>query len=730
MQTKNIKQLLLEYNIAVPEIQREYVWGKNESVLSQFLEDLNKNASKSCNVGFLYSYEPGYSRNEIYLIDGQQRFTTLLLLAFYLALKENKKRDFDILLKIDSSTPAFSYRVRSLTEIFLYTMWKSTDSLDSLLKIKDRPWYVSAYEDDMTIQAMLSSLYLIRKFDEAHQGNFHLKYESCITDVEFWYFNVGQTSQGEELYITMNSRGEQLTDSEQIKPLLFAKAKKDKTTPKYCSSWGKAWDNWEEFFFSLKSDNQSISNVENSIDLFIKIIVELRSLNEHNKIEPTKDIDSITLSDIEMYFEALKQLSTHPLFAKEIKRLLDNKNIKFNTADSNFLILKSLLTAYLRKFEDERDYLRLFKIISNSLRRGIINHVPLLLFLKRFSESKANLYDFIIEEAKDGRLDKVLDTHELDKINIYSATHDTEIEDLFWYAEEHIYTRGSIKCIWHEKFTSDASARSKWEVGDKVLMEKRIRIFEDIFSPKHTQIYLSQSPKVDKIDNALITRALLACYGDYSYNTGGNNWCYGYNDYWATIIKNSPKAISTLIDKLYQRKKIDFYTHMNNIISEYLGSYDLTQKDGMYYVLKYEDSLQALNQGYNILRFANGEWGNYWIDILNKERASSYNINLFRYLVYKHLHDKSIVKNQWLEMENGLTLDCATHHGWIISYRQESTQDDIKKYQTEIERVLGTDYNITLNENKRLFYIPIELNKDLILEGVYIVEHIHSISIV
>lgn len=78
MQTKNIKQLLLEYNIAVPEIQREYVWGKNESVLSQFLEDLNKNASKSCNVGFLYSYEPGYSRNEIYLIDGQQRFTTLL----------------------------------------------------------------------------------------------------------------------------------------------------------------------------------------------------------------------------------------------------------------------------------------------------------------------------------------------------------------------------------------------------------------------------------------------------------------------------------------------------------------------------------------------------------------------------------------------------------------------------------------------------------------------------
>ena len=730
MQTKNIKQLLLEYNIAVPEIQREYVWGKNEAVLSQFLEDLNKHASKSCNVGFLYSYEPGYSRNEIYLIDGQQRFTTLLLLAFYLALKENKKREFDILLKTDHPTPSFSYRVRSLTETFLYTMWKNTDSLDSLLKVKDRPWYVSAYEDDMTIQAMLSSLYLIHKFDEAHPDDFHLKYESCISGVEFWYFNVGQTSQGEELYITMNSRGEQLTDSEQIKPLLFAKAKKDKTTPIHGSSWGKAWDDWEEFFFSLKSSDQNISHVENAIDLFIKMVIELRSLNEHNKIEPTKDIDCITLSDIEIYFEALKQLAAHPLFAKEVKRLLEDKNIKFNIADSNLLILKSLLTAYLRRFEDERDYLRLFKIISNSLRRGIINHVPLLLFLKRFSESKANLYDFIIEEAKEGRLDKILDTHELDKIKIYSAMHDTGIEDLFWQAEEHIYTRGSIKCIWHEKFTSDASARREWEAGDKVLMEERVRIFEDIFSPKHTQTYLSQSPKAGKIDNALIARALLACYGDYSYNTGGNNWCYGYNDYWTTIIKNSPKAISTLIGKLAQRKETDFHTYMNHIISDCLDSYDLTKKDGMYYVLKYEDSLQALNQGYNILRFANGEWGYYWIDILNKERANSYNINLFRYLVYKHLHDKSIVKNKWLEMENGLTLDCATHHGWIISYRQESTQEDIKKYQAEITGVLGADYSITLNEDKHLFHIPVELNKDLIEEGVYIVEHIHSISIV
>ena len=86
MDKKNIHSLLSDHNLVVPEIQREYVWGstKNKKVLEQFLLDLDVKLSLGdANIGFLYSYNSGA---EHYLIDGQQRFTTILLLLCYLAV--------------------------------------------------------------------------------------------------------------------------------------------------------------------------------------------------------------------------------------------------------------------------------------------------------------------------------------------------------------------------------------------------------------------------------------------------------------------------------------------------------------------------------------------------------------------------------------------------------------------------------------------------------------------
>ena len=83
MEEINIEELLTK-KIVIPEIQREYVWGNNEDVVSQFLKDLNKkikDQKNKINIGFLYTYNKG---KENYLIDGQQRFTTIFLLLVYL----------------------------------------------------------------------------------------------------------------------------------------------------------------------------------------------------------------------------------------------------------------------------------------------------------------------------------------------------------------------------------------------------------------------------------------------------------------------------------------------------------------------------------------------------------------------------------------------------------------------------------------------------------------------
>ena len=90
MDKKNINDLLDNFKFVVPEIQREYVWGtpKNKRVLMQFLRDLDyKLKQGNANIGFLYSYKSG---TEHYLIDGQQRYTTILLLCYYLAVYEGQ----------------------------------------------------------------------------------------------------------------------------------------------------------------------------------------------------------------------------------------------------------------------------------------------------------------------------------------------------------------------------------------------------------------------------------------------------------------------------------------------------------------------------------------------------------------------------------------------------------------------------------------------------------------
>ena len=91
MNKLNIQSLLSDYSFVVPEIQREYVWGnktnKNDYVLRQFLIDLGDKVSNGeANIGFLYSYKSG---EEHYLIDGQQRYTTIILLLHYITVKEN-----------------------------------------------------------------------------------------------------------------------------------------------------------------------------------------------------------------------------------------------------------------------------------------------------------------------------------------------------------------------------------------------------------------------------------------------------------------------------------------------------------------------------------------------------------------------------------------------------------------------------------------------------------------
>src|SRR5574344_203160 len=84
----NIKDLLQEHIIIVPEMQRDYVWSVTSDNVYKLLQIIHDGSPSKINIGFIYACG---QEGLFCLIDGQQRLTTLVLLTFYLSLRNNGK---------------------------------------------------------------------------------------------------------------------------------------------------------------------------------------------------------------------------------------------------------------------------------------------------------------------------------------------------------------------------------------------------------------------------------------------------------------------------------------------------------------------------------------------------------------------------------------------------------------------------------------------------------------
>ena len=96
METKyTFWKLISKYKIEIPIIQRDYAQGRKNviKIAGKFLDDIKHAIAKDrpLNLDFIYGKITKNESSETFIpLDGQQRLTTLFLLHWYLALKENK----------------------------------------------------------------------------------------------------------------------------------------------------------------------------------------------------------------------------------------------------------------------------------------------------------------------------------------------------------------------------------------------------------------------------------------------------------------------------------------------------------------------------------------------------------------------------------------------------------------------------------------------------------------
>ena len=217
--TYTLWQLLKEYKIEIPIIQRDYAQGRvgKEKLRTNFLTYLSNALQHRTPVQLDFVYG-AVSNETLAPLDGQQRLTTLWLLHWYIAYKAGKTNETDVRDKL----MRFSYQTRDSSRDFCrrlseFSLEKSTGTISQF--IKDQNWFSNHWIQDPTVQSMLRMLDTIETtFDkDARFGEMWTLLTGSISPITFYFLDLVGLRQSDDLYLKMNARGEQLTDFENFK---------------------------------------------------------------------------------------------------------------------------------------------------------------------------------------------------------------------------------------------------------------------------------------------------------------------------------------------------------------------------------------------------------------------------------------------------------------------------------------------------------------------------------
>lgn len=241
-QTLTFLDILNDSKIEIPIVQRDYAQGRTENrrVRQAFLNALKESlmVQKEIKLDFIY----GNNTDDAFQpLDGQQRLTTLFLLHWYAAAKENKLDDTvkDILIN-------FSYETRISSREFCKDLIEKSiifSTEDEILssKIVNSNWFFLSWKLDPTINAMLNTI------DDIHRYFFDIdnlwEKLSLSKLITFNHLILKDFGLSDDLYIKMNARGKLLTSFENFKAGVQQKINQNE--------WEKGVDFKESFLFKI-----------------------------------------------------------------------------------------------------------------------------------------------------------------------------------------------------------------------------------------------------------------------------------------------------------------------------------------------------------------------------------------------------------------------------------------------------------------------------------------------
>ena len=225
--------------IVIPDLQRDYCWGNETNkkasgevgeLVSDFINNLidqfGLQDSDELSLGLFYGYE--VPANHIQLCDGQQRLTTLYLLLGLLNKKTGKFRHHlisDYEYKHDDKEPYLNYAIRESSLYFLSDLvcrfFIGGD--EEVETIRKSEWFFNEYNLDPSINSMLSALKIIEKLLADKEIPWLESFgDWLLHKLTFLYFDMENRRNGEETCVGINTTGEPLSATQNLKPLVIA----------------------------------------------------------------------------------------------------------------------------------------------------------------------------------------------------------------------------------------------------------------------------------------------------------------------------------------------------------------------------------------------------------------------------------------------------------------------------------------------------------------------------
>lgn len=295
MKTNSILHLLSKHKVVIPPIQRDYAQGRKtgkipqvrERFLNSIYQVLKNDSLPVMELDFIYGYteEDAISENEKVSVfkplDGQQRLTTLFLIHWYFANKEEKMDQAKTLLQ------KFSYATRPSSSSFCEKLIEfkpdlQGEKLDT--QILNQPWFFSSWKNDPTIASMLVMLREIgEKFYDL--SNVWSKLSGENPRIVFHLLPMKDLGLPDDLYIKMNARGKELTDFEHFKSQ-FSEILNTEQAKEFNEKIDKGWSDLFWNIFKDKESKDIAKEVDNGFSGFFWYITNL--LISKNKIEHGK----------------------------------------------------------------------------------------------------------------------------------------------------------------------------------------------------------------------------------------------------------------------------------------------------------------------------------------------------------------------------------------------------------------------------------------------------------